>query len=231
MMQHIAIYDMDKTITRKATFGPFLFHAALKRNPARLMLFPLFGAISSAHLALARLKLHRGDYRKAAKVSGLTLVAGAPFRAEQADALGKSFAADTLLKNSLPGALAQIEADRAAGYRLVLASASNRLYVAAIAEALGFEVAICTENHVCDEGLVHARIPGDNCYGATKLRLIENWMAGVGVDRADAHIRFYSDHVTDAPCMEWADEAFATNPHPPLRKLARKRGWPVLDWA
>jgi phosphoserine phosphatase len=44
------------------------------------------------------------------------------------------------------------------------------------------------------------------------------------------HVRAYSDHVSDAPLLEWADEPFAVNAHGPLRKLADMRGWPQLDW-
>ena len=59
---------------------------------------------------------------------------------------------------------------------------------------------------------------------------VRGWLAAEGIARTDAHIRFYSDHVSDAPVLEWADEPFAVNPSGALRRLAGKRGWPVLDW-
>jgi phosphoserine phosphatase len=31
--------------------------------------------------------------------------------------------------------------------------------------------------------------------------------------------------------MDWADEGFATNAHAPLRAMAAKKGWQILDWA
>src|SRR3546814_15594030 len=71
---------------------------------------------------------------------------------------------------------------------------------------------------------------GDNVYGPAKLAAIEAWLAREGIDREDCHIRFYSDHVSDAPVLGWADEPFAVNAHGPLRTLARKRGWPIVDW-
>ena len=55
-------------------------------------------------------------------------------------------------------------------------------------------------------------------------------MAGEGIARDDAHIRFYSDHVSDAPTLAWADEPFAVSPHAKLRALATGKGWPVLEW-
>jgi phosphoserine phosphatase len=61
--------------------------------------------------------------------------------------------------------------------------------------------------------------------------MIKAWMAAEAIDRSQAHIRAYSDHVSDAPMLEFADEAFASNPHPPLAKLAAERGWTRVDWS
>jgi len=44
------------------------------------------------------------------------------------------------------------------------------------------------------------------------------------------HVRFYSDHASDAPVFEWADEAVAVNPHDKLRRLAATRGWAIENW-
>jgi phosphoserine phosphatase len=44
------------------------------------------------------------------------------------------------------------------------------------------------------------------------------------------HVRFYSDHVSDRPAFEWADEPVAVNPHEKLRRLAEQRGWAIKDW-
>ena len=39
-MTDFAIYDMDRTVTRRATYTPFLLHCALRRAPWRLLLIP-----------------------------------------------------------------------------------------------------------------------------------------------------------------------------------------------
>src|SRR3546814_4474966 len=82
---------------------------------------------------------------------------------------------------------------------------------------------IATDHLGQDLDYVRARIAGENCYDVAKLRMIQDWMAGKGVIRANSHIRAYSDHVSDAPMLDFADEAYAANPHPPLAKLARDR--------
>jgi hypothetical protein len=40
-MTGLAIYDMDRTVTRTGTYTPFLLHCALRRRPWRLLLLPL----------------------------------------------------------------------------------------------------------------------------------------------------------------------------------------------
>jgi hypothetical protein len=40
-MSDLAIYDLDRTITRRATYTPFLLHCALRRQQWRLLLLPI----------------------------------------------------------------------------------------------------------------------------------------------------------------------------------------------
>ena len=51
-----------------------------------------------------------------------------------------------------------------------------------------------------------------------------------GIARECVRIRFYSDHVSDWPALEWADTAIAVNPSAALRKMAAERGWQEVDW-
>ncbi|MDQ3143410.1 MAG: HAD-IB family hydrolase, partial [Pseudomonadota bacterium] len=41
MKTDFAIYDMDRTVTRHATYTPFLLHCAWRLEPWRLILLPL----------------------------------------------------------------------------------------------------------------------------------------------------------------------------------------------
>jgi phosphoserine phosphatase len=74
------------------------------------------------------------------------------------------------------------------------------------------------------------RIGGENAYGEAKMRMIADWVEKSGLKGAHGHVRFYSDHVSDRPAFEWADEPVAVNPHRELRRLAEQRGWAVEDW-
>ena len=222
-MQKIAIYDMDRTITVRGTYTPFLIHMAWNLAPWRLVFLPVAGLVMLAYvlrlISRARVK----------ELNQLLLMGPRVSRAKIMPAV-ESYADKVLATNMRPGARARIAQDKAEGYRLLIASASYRLYVEPIARRLGFDDVIATDHFSQDVDYIRARIAGENCYDVAKLRMIEAWMAAHGITRADAHIRAYSDHVTDAPMLGFADEGFAANPHEPLSKLAALRGWPVLRW-
>ncbi|MFM9977690.1 MAG: HAD family hydrolase [Sphingomonadaceae bacterium] len=222
-MTRIAIYDLDKTITRRATYTPFLLHAATKRQQWRLFLLPL------VMLTIALFVLRLID-RGRLKEWNHALLLGRRIAPAALDPLVASFVEKTVADNVLRDAQAQIAADRASGHHLVLATASYRFYAEPLAHALGFDDVVATGSARDPAGRLLARIDGENCYGAAKLRMVRAWAATRGIDRSAATIRFYSDHVSDAPCFEWADARLPVNAHPPLRRLAAQKGWAQRDW-
>ena len=221
MTRDLAIYDMDRTVTRHATYTPFLLYCALRLEPWRLLLVPVAALSMLAYVAklIDRGKLKEINHR---------LLLGHKRDPKLLKPLIDGFAERTLAHNIRPGARAAIARDKAEGRRVVMATASYRLYAAAIAERLGFDDCIGTGAVIGIDSLVHAKIDGDNCYGPAKLTMISNWLTAAGLDRG--HVRFYSDHASDAPVFVWADEAVAVNPHDKLRRLATIRGWRIEDW-
>ena len=222
-MTKLAIYDMDRTITRAGTYTPFLLHAAWRLAPWRLIFAPLVPLVMLAYVAkfITRARLKEVNQR---------LLLGRYLVPDRLKPVAASFAELVWSTNVLPGALRQIAADRAEGRRLVLATASYRLYVEAIAERLGFDDVIATNSVLGLDARIAAKIDGENCYGPAKLRMIIAWLEKQGIARGQAHVRFYSDHASDAPVMDWADEAVAANPSSRMRQLARRHGWQEVDW-
>lgn len=219
----IAIYDMDRTITVTGTYTPFLLHVGARMAPWRLVLAACIPLVMLAYVL-------RLIPRSRLKEINQSLMIGHNVRRDRMRPHIESYADKVLARNVRKGALEQIACDKAEGYRLVLATASYRLYVEPIAARLGFDAVIATDHLSQDLDYIRAKIAGENCYDAAKLRMIQDWMAGEGIVRAASHIRAYSDHVSDAPMLEFADEAYAANPHPPLARLAEERGWTRFDW-
>ena len=222
-MSDLAVYDLDRTITRRATYTPFLIHCALRRQQWRLLFVPF---VLLAMLAYGMGLFDRGRLKEISQA----LLIGRHIHASELKPLAQSFADATLARNVRPGARRAIDRDREQGRRLVLATASYRLYADAIAERLGFDDVIATGSVIGLDERVHAKIADDNCYGPVKLRMIAEWVDKSGLTGTHGHVRFYSDHVSDQPAFEWADEPVAVNPHGRLRRLAEQRGWAVEDW-
>lgn len=220
----VAMYDMDRTITRSGTYSGFLMHVVRRRQQWRLVLLPLVGLAGLAYML-------RLIDRSRLKAINLRLLIGARFERAEIAPLAESYADKVVAGGLHPAALDQIAADRAAGYRLLLATASFHLYVDAIAQRLGIADVLATRLDGPDGAdHIHARLAGDNCYGAAKFARIGEWLADNAITREDAHIRAYSDHVSDHPMLHFADEAVATTPSRALRRLAPQMGWQVVDW-
>jgi HAD superfamily hydrolase (TIGR01490 family) len=219
----LAIYDMDRTVTRRATYTPFLLHCAIRRAPWRLLFLPLvlLSMLAYAARLIDRARLKEINHR---------LLLGGRVHPGELEPLVDSFADAQIAGNIRQGARTAIARDKAEGRRVVLATASYRLYADAIARRLGFDDVIGTGSVIGLDERVHAKIAGENCYGPAKMRMIADWVDASGLKGLHGHVRFYSDHVSDRPAFEWADEPVAVNPHGKLRRLAEQRGWAVEDW-
>jgi len=214
----LCVYDLDKTITRRASWMAWLFHFARTEAPARLLLAPLMllPAIGYAAGLLDRCDLKQATHR---------IMMGRRVPRASVERAADRFAASFGAANELPGALKALAADRAAGATLLLATASSRYYAAALARRWGFDALVATEN-IWDGDWLTPRVAGENCYEMGKLRMLLAFLPA----RA-REVRFTSDHVSDLPTLLWADVAIAANPSAPLRLEATLRGWPICAWA
>jgi HAD superfamily hydrolase (TIGR01490 family) len=219
----IAIYDMDKTITRRATYNGFLGHVVRRRQMWRVLFIPAL----PVGLLLYALKIwSRGRLKEFSQ----TLFIGKRADWRKLSPLTETYADSVWQDNVYPQLAARVAAEKALGYTHVIATASYLIYTAAIGARLDFHHFIATELELDTNGYICANIQGENCYGTAKLDRVQSWLAEQGLKREDCNIRAYSDHISDVPLLAFADEAFATNPHPPLARLAKQRGWEVIDW-
>jgi phosphatidylglycerophosphatase C len=165
-------------------------------------------------------------YRRIAlKNLGMRLFVGGIVDGQTATKIAAEFAMHILATNIAPGARQAIKADQSAGAMLLMATAASELYAGDIATALGFADCLSTRQARNDHGAVLAQIDGENNYGAEKLRRVEAWVAAQGWQRTQLHITAYSDHISDAPLLNWADKAVLVgNHHAPIGN------WEAADW-
>ncbi|RMF10436.1 MAG: HAD-IB family hydrolase [Alphaproteobacteria bacterium] len=220
----IAVFDLDRTITRIGSFTPFCLYAAWRLSPLRLAFLPL------AVLALASTGLKLTS-RKMLKTVMLALLVGRARRAD-IDRVARDFV-DGMMRNYLrPYASVVIADERARGAVLYLATASYDFYASEFATRLGFDGVVATRSIWTDNRLVPG-IDGENCYGAEKLRRVEERLLSDGViapGQPRPHVTFYSDDKSDLPCFDWADRSVAVNPKPKLARMATRLGLEVVAW-
>lgn len=223
MADKIAVFDLDRTITRRGTYLPFLVFAAWRRQPWRLAFLP------AALAAMAGYKLGlmtRGQLKERM----LAWLLGAPERTVVA-ALAMAFVERLMAQGLKPGALAAIAAHRAAGDRLILATASFDFYAREFARRLGFCGLVATRAAWDQAGRLLPRIDGANCYGPAKLAMLRAHLRQAGIEEGSLHLVFYSDDRADLPTLEWARQGYVVDPRRGFARQARRMGFPILAWA
>lgn len=217
-MPGTAIFDLDKTITRQGTWSRFVRYAT--GGPAFWTKLPLAGLQAAKYKTGFANRASVKERSIELWLEGLTL--------EELETLAAAFVMRDINQGGLrKQARAIIEAHRAAGDRLVIASAAVDLICDAMARELGFDDVICTRLSWRDDGRLLAPLDGENCYGEEKLVRVKAHFDGA---RPPGPIVFYSDHHTDLPCLKWADRGVAVNPSAKLRALAANNDVEVADW-
>lgn len=215
---------MDRTITRGGSYSPWLIYWAAREAPWRLALLPLSLLAGTAYLLklVSRGRLKEINHR---------LLMGGATHPEHIERRAFDFGERMVRRRAFADAVERIEAERSAGRRVIIATASYGFYVAGIAHHLGVKEVVATGSIRGADDMILSRLDGENCYGAEKLALVKAYFDEQEIERRAAHVRFFSDHHSDAPMFEWADEQVAINPTPKLRALAVRRGWRIERWA
>ncbi|MDA5194251.1 HAD family hydrolase [Govanella unica] len=221
--QPVAIFDLDRTITSRGSYTPFLIFASLRLCPWRLLAIPIAPVLMLAYKAglMSRDRLKE-------RMLGLFLGRVALWRLEP---VLRNFVAGYLRKYLRRDAQTVIRAERAKGARLVLATASFDFYAALFAEALEFDGLVATQSTTRD-GFLLAKIIGGNCYGENKLTMVQSYLEAEGVLGLTPRpeISFYSDDRSDLPCLLWADRGVVVSPKNSFAKEAKSHGLPVVHW-
>jgi len=131
-----------------------------------------------------------------------------------------------ILPKIFAAAKSVIEADREAGYRLVLVSGGLDFAIAPAVRYFGFDNLICNRLEYT-AGVATGEVTPPLLAEAEKVRAIESFCREYNVDSARS--KAYSDSLSDLPMLECVGEPAAVNPDRGLRRAAIKRGWPVLD--
>lgn len=219
----IAIFDLDETLTQKGTWGRFVT-GAVRGRPHKWIPFFASTVFSQILYMLGlgpreRVKEHMMRWT----ISGRSR--------DELEHLAQDFA-DNEVENGLrKKARGVIEHHRAAGDRIIIASAAVDLIVNPIADHLDIADRVCTQTAFDENDKLSKRLGGTNCYGPNKLQLVLQYlMEDTRFNRKQVHITMYSDSRSDLAILHWADVGVAVNPSPRLARCVDEYGLKVQNW-
>lgn len=145
------------------------------------------------------------------------------------DARTRTWFAAEVRHRLLPAARAAIHRHRQAGQKTVLLTNSS-CYAARVACAdWQLDDWLANVFTVDGQGRLDGGVETPLCYGQGKVLRAERWAADAGVDLARSW--FYTDSLSDLPMLERVGHPVVVQPDPRLRREARRRGWPIVDWS
>jgi len=211
--------DLDRTLLRSAS-GPVLQEAMVAE-----------GVLNGGRHLPGEGLLYRFYNRFGESVPSIGLArAAAPYmRGRPADGTRRAGkrAVEPLVDLVQPWALEALQAHRAEGLGIVLATTSPLDLVAPLAEALGFDDVIATRYAETD-GRYTGHLDGGFVWGLGKRAAVGQWAADHQVDLSASHA--YTDSVFDLPLLQAVGHPHPLNADPRLVAVAVVRRWPLEHW-
>ena len=218
MGRRAALFDMDRTLVRRDTATLYVRYQrdigeigradALK--VAWWLLRYTFGVIDAQKVAEEALRAYRGKRES--------------WMIDRCEGWFK----DYVIPHVTDAGRDAVARRREAGEVTVIVTGATRYAAEPLARELGVEHVVCTELEVDSAGCFTGKMRPPMCYGEGKIERT--------LRLADAHAfaleesTFYSDSITDRPLLERVGEPIVVNPDARLRRLAKKRGWPIESW-
>lgn len=125
-----------------------------------------------------------------------------------------------------PRATEQIRSHQQRGHCVVIISASSQFAVRPVAESLGLDF-LCTQLE-SKEDRITGNVVEPVCFGPEKIFWARHFAEQRGALLSDAYL--YTDSYTDRPLLEIVGHPIAVNPDPRLKRLARRRRWPIENF-
>ena len=210
----LAFYDLDGTLVSSNVVSQYLWYA--KRTALWRMLRAMWRAPSWILAERkSRLLFNEVFFREYAGLGESFLRSNA-----------KRMADEVLTPALYPQARARLQADLAAGYRLVLITGSLDFAVEGFARELGFSEVIANQMLFRD-GMAQGKLVSPVLAERAKVDAVLAACSRMGADPKAC--RGYSDSTSDAPMLEAVGEPCAANPSKGLLAIAQQRGWPVIS--
>ena len=130
------------------------------------------------------------------------------------DGLGRDFFREVLCPRLYHDGMSELWQLKAAGYTIVVVTASAEVYMRLLPEYLPVDAVLSTPCEVANG--VYSGVFGANCRGEEKVRRIQAYLQAQGLE-VDADSRAYGDSASDAPMLRLTEHPVLVNPKKKLR--------------
>ncbi len=213
----LAFFDLDKTLLPLNSGTLWV-----KREFALGFLTARQALQASWWLSRYSVGLANGAEMVASAVAALKGTPVAPIQARTTDMYRES-----LRNRYRPGAVNALAAHRTQQHACLLLTSSSHYLSQLVAEELKLDGILCNQIESID-GTHTGRVVGPICFGDGKRIHALAECERRGVSAKDCY--FYTDSYSDLAAMETVGHPVAVNPDLRLSRVARARGWPVVDW-
>jgi len=215
-----AFFDLDRTLIRRSSVLALAGSFRQRGLISRLDL-----AKSAFWQVLFVLRGASAERVRRASEDGMKILSG--FTVEDMQALVGDAMEPVLRPLVYDEPLHLVRRHREQGERVYIVSATLQEIVQHIADDLGFDGAIGSTCEIADGVYTGRSLRA--AHGEGKAEAIRELAALEGLDLAACTA--YSDSHTDVPFLEAVGHPVAANPDRKLRRIARRRGWPVVRFA
>ncbi len=134
---------------------------------------------------------------------------------------------DMLKPHISPIVRERLEDHRRKGHLLILISASLRYMLEPVVRDFAFDLLLCTDLEMGENGRPTGRPVEPICVGRNKVIYARKAAEELNIDLNKSFA--YTDHHSDLPLLELVGNPVAVNPNFVLKRIAQKKRWPVLE--
>jgi HAD superfamily hydrolase (TIGR01490 family) len=221
-VQHVAFFDVDETLITAKSMLDFVHHAPQTlwdKAPGydnEQQHREVADLDSLRRLGASRAEMNRAYYRR---------YRGIPLARLQKAGRDWYRAYRTRPNAYVAAGLTALARHQQAGHGIVLISGSARPLLDPLAEDLGVDLVLCTEQVVDAQGLLTGEVVRP-MIGEAKAAAVTKVMTQLGVPATDCFA--YGDHASDADMLQSVGNPVAVGTDPVLARHAQASGWPVL---
>jgi HAD superfamily hydrolase (TIGR01490 family) len=214
---HIAFFDLDRTIT-KAISGKELAKGAFRKG-----IMSNSDLIRAIYLSL----LFKLNLRDPLKIIDDMLVWVAGIPEQTMIELCNEIFRNVLLPSIYREARGEIIAHKEGKNKVVILSSSLAPICMEIAKTLKMDDFLCSDLEV-KNGFLTGHPIGQLCFGEEKVVRLEKYCEINNSKPSDAW--YYGDSISDLPVLIAVGNPVCVNPDNKLKKEALLRGWKILQW-